>query len=93
MGRYKELGKRLKAARLARKGRRGHLTQRELAEQLGCEPQRIILWEKGAHKPNTYYRARLTDLLGVTDFSKDEDVMTPEEAAADEATEREWESQ
>lgn len=64
--RYTELGKRIRAARHT-KG----WSQKTLAELLGTSSQRIILWEKGANRPNPRYRKLLAGLLGVSDWSPD----------------------
>ena len=81
--RFTELGKRIKTARNAK-----DWSQKDLADVLGCERQRIILWEKGRNRPNTFYRRKLRILLGVTDFTEDVEPMTDEEAGADMRTER-----
>ena len=80
---YTRLGNEIRAARKTR----GY-SLRGLAGMLGCEHQRIILWEKGANKPNRRYRAMLTVLLGITDFSADVIPMDEVEAGADMRTER-----
>ena len=77
--RYTELGKRIRQAR-HRKG----WSKAKLAELLGCERQRIILWEKGANRPNPNYRGSLEDFLGPIDWSPDSaGPMSPEESGAD----------
>lgn len=84
--RYTSLGKQIRAARHD-KG----WSQEKLAELLGCQRQRIILWEKGANRPKLKYRALLQELLknGHTfDWSADEQVMSAEEAVADLDAER-----
>lgn len=83
---YTELGRRLRTARLE-KG----LSQKKLADLLGCQRQRIILWEKGANQPNPKYRRQLTIRLNVSDFSEDEQPMTDAEAGADERTQERYE--
>lgn len=59
------LGDKIKEARRAR-----HWSQQRLAEELGTQRQRIILWEKNRHAPHTHYQRLLADVLGlrVQDF-------------------------
>lgn len=84
MRRYTQLGKTLKAARNA-KG----WSQEKLARKLYTTRQRVILWEKGSHKPHPRYRVALERFLSAEfDWTPDIQEMTPEETAADIETER-----
>lgn len=81
---YTRLGAELRAARKER-----GWSLRQMAGLLGCEHQRIILWEKGANKPRRSYRDLLTVLFARKfDWSEDVVPMTPEESGADMRTER-----
>lgn len=55
-----------------REARRARLwSQQTLAEKLGTQRQRIILWEKNRHAPHTHYQRLLADVLGLrpSDFA------------------------
>ena len=82
---YKRLGQDLRAARKAR-----GWSLRQLAGFLGCNHQRIILWEKGANQPNKSYQGLLTVLFAKRfDWRPDPpEPMSPRESGADMRTER-----
>ena len=81
---YTRLGRDLREARL-----RNGWSLRQLARLLGCNHQRIILWEKGANQPNRAYRELLTVLfVRRFDWAADVQPMDERETGADMRTER-----
>ncbi len=46
---------------------KGYLTQRQLAEKIGCRPDQVNRWETGrSKKPRSHLRQKLTEALGVS---------------------------
>lgn len=65
------------ALRQARKEKQ--LSQLKLADRLGCERQRIILWEKNRHRPGLRYQRMLTETLDLDPKIFDEPKSEEEE--------------
>jgi transcriptional regulator with XRE-family HTH domain len=53
-------------ARLAR-----HLSQRQIADELGTTHVNVSRWERGITKPNPYFRQKLCKLFGKTEAELD----------------------
>lgn len=53
-----------KWAMILRARRRNHgMTQKALADAVGCDEHMVWKWEKGWHKPSPYYRDNLCECL------------------------------
>ncbi len=43
-----------------------HLTQKQVAKEVGIDQSTVSYWEKGRQEPNAIQRKRLCEFLGIT---------------------------